>query len=84
MPDLADVGLVDAHAEGGGGDDDAVTRFHEAILAALALVARESCVIRLRGESGGSKFLGHHLAVLARAYIDDRGAHGGVAHTVLE
>ena len=72
VPDGAHVGLVDAHAERGRRDHDAVVGGHEARLARVALGRAEARVVRLGGQVGLAQALGDVLAAGARAGVDDR------------
>ena len=72
VDDGADVGLVDAHAEGDGGDDDFELAGEEVALDALAGGGVEAGVVgggELRAEVRGELFGG-----LARGSVDDGGA----------
>ena len=84
VPDLPNVGFVDAHSEGSGGDDDRVVRAHKSILALLAHVAAETRVIRLGGQSGSHEGLCDHLAVFAGSNVDNRRAGRFDLEAVLE
>ena len=52
VDDEADVGLVDAHAEGQRGHDDLDASRHEGVLRIAALVGRQAGVIDARGPTG--------------------------------
>ena len=77
----ADVGLVHAHAEGDGGDDDAHIAVHEAAHAVGAVLGAEAGVVGERDVGVGAPLLqfavdqrGHLLAAIARGDVDDAGA----------
>ena len=76
VQDEANVGLVDAHAEGVGGDDDRALALHEALLAALAIglghagvVSADDALGQLLLKVGGEFFDG-----LAGGAVDDAGS----------
>ena len=54
VDDGADVGLVDAHAEGDGGDDDLELAGEELLLHALAALGVEARVVGAAGKSASS------------------------------
>ncbi len=72
--DEADVGLVYAHAEGNGGDDDAGAVEHEALLHRAALVAVQPGVVILGLDPLAVEQQGELLAVLAAGGVDDAAA----------
>ena len=73
MDDGADVGLVDAHAEGDGGDDDFELAGLEGALDALADGGFEAGVIG-GGWEVPMEFGGEFFGGLARGGVDDGGA----------
>src|SRR6185437_15160982 len=82
VDDGADVGLVDAHAEGDGGDDDLELAGEEVALDAVTCGGVETSVVRGGAEllvEARSKLFGG----LARGSVDDRGARCGVAEELL-
>ena len=76
VEDGADVGLVDAHAEGDGGDDDLELAGLEVALDALADAGLEAGVV---GGGAASEHGGELLGGLARGGVDDGGAVLGLA-----
>ena len=87
VPDRAHVGLVDAHAEGVGGDDHVdrvLAARHEAPLHHRALVAFHPGVVGERPQAGAAQLLGDLVGVLAGAAVDDRRAVGRVGEPRLE
>jgi hypothetical protein len=52
VEDETDVGLVDPHAEGGGGDDRLDPVLHEAVLQLAAALGAETGVVGLGGDAG--------------------------------
>ena len=74
VPDRAHVGLVDAHPEGVGGDDDVRLAAHERVLRAGALVGAEARVVGGRVDAFGAEHRRDLLGRLARAAVDDRRA----------
>src|SRR5262249_53738188 len=71
VDDVADVGLVDAHAEGHGGHDDVAVVAAEGILGAGARPGLHAGVIGQRPHAVVAQELGHRLHRLARQAIDD-------------
>ena len=69
--DEADVGLVDAHAEGDRRDHDDVVLAQEPLLVARALLGGHAGVVGQRPESLRGEPLGRLLGHLAREAIDD-------------
>ncbi len=73
MDDETDIGLVDTHAEGDGGDHDTRPARQEGLQPVFAQAGRQAGVIGVGGEAflgqGGGQFLG----AVARAAIDDAG-----------
>ncbi len=74
VDDGADVGLVDAHAEGDGGDDDIELAREEVALDAFADAGFEAGVI---GGGASSKHGGQFFGGLAAGRVDDGGTVGG-------
>ena len=74
--DEAYVGLVNAHAEGIGGDDYLRAARHEVVLRAHALVVRHACVIADDGEARIFESLRYLLDRLSRRGVDDAGLSG--------
>ena len=74
----ADVGPVDAHAEGVGRDDDLGAAFGEVGLRALARPSVEAGVIGPRAPAAAGEALRLLLRLLARGRVDDGGAAGPV------
>ena len=72
--DEAHVGLVDAHAEGVGGDHHAAVAAHERVLAGVALQRRHAAVIARDRFAGGAQPVVHLLAALHRRGVDDAAA----------
>ena len=71
MGDETNVGLVDAHAERDGGDDDDSVFAQKASLVSGAHPGVETRVVRQRVESAGLQELGRRLDALAAERIDD-------------
>ena len=70
VDDRAHVGLVDAHSEGDGGDDDFEASFEKLALDALAGLRVESSMIGGAGKGAGQ--LGsRRLSLFARGRVDD-------------
>ena len=76
MGDEADVGLVDAHAEGDGCDHDDAVLAHEPVLVPLAHVGVEAGVVGQRGDAFVVQPGGGLVDFLARLAIDDAGVAG--------
>ena len=76
MRDEAHVGLVDAHAEGDGGDDHDAVLVDEAILVAGAHAGVEAGVIGQRRNAGVARASRDILDLGARQAIDDAGVAG--------
>jgi hypothetical protein len=74
MGDEADVGLVDAHAEGDRGADHQPVLALEAFLGPAALVGLEAGVVGHRGVAGLGQRLGQRLGPGAGGAVDDAGA----------
>ena len=79
MDHEADVGAVNAHAEGIGGDDNRVLGVHEGVVDARALGVGEASVVEKdRRFAESAAFVGkageHALGVFARGDVDDAGA----------
>ncbi len=74
MRDEADVGLVDAHAEGDRRGDHHVLGLHEGGLVARAHLRLETRVIRQRRPAAAGQLLGDLLGLVAARRIDDPGA----------
>ncbi len=72
MVDVADVRLVDAHAEGDRGHDDAVLRLDEPVLRLAALVVLHAGVIGPRGEAGIGEPVGQLLGRSLQRDVNDR------------
>ena len=76
VDDGADVGLVDSHSEGDGGDDDFELSGLEVVLHALADAGVEAGMVggggKVVGQIGGEGF-----RIAARGRVDDGGARGG-------
>ena len=66
----AHVRLVDAHAEGDGGDHDVDAAVEELLLDALAVLGVEAGVVGGAGKVAG-KFGGHGRGLRARGGVDD-------------
>ena len=73
VPDRAHVGLVDAHAEGGGRDHDLGLALHEPRLHRGALGVGQARVVGRRVQPLGPQLSGELLAAPARARVDERG-----------
>ncbi len=73
VDDEADVGLVDAHAEGDGGDHHRFVLVEEPVEAVAAERLVEPGVIGARREAVAGEALGQLLGALARAGVDDAG-----------
>ena len=73
MDDVADVGFVDAHAEGDGGADDFRLVAEEGVLVFRAFRGLEAGVIGDGGKSLGAEGGGEGLGVFPRLAIDDAG-----------
>ena len=73
VDDEADVGLVDAHAEGVRGHDDLAASFHEVILGGPALVGQQAGMVDDRAAFAFARPLriGHLFGPLARRGVDD-------------
>ena len=71
MEHIADVGLVNAHAEGNRGHHDHAGAGHELVLVFVALGCAHASVIRQRGNAGFGEVFGHLLGVFARETVDD-------------
>ena len=71
--DEAHVGLVDAHAEGDGGDDDVDLVAREGVLYARALVRRQAGVVGGGAARRPAAAVGDLLDALAREAVDDAG-----------
>ena len=69
--DVAHVGLVDAHAEGDGGDHDHAVPGHEGILIGLALGLVHAGVVGQGGNAVPLQQQRRRLGLLARQAIDD-------------
>ncbi len=80
VDDVAHVGLVDAHAEGDGGDHHGGVRFQELLEPGGAQVLVETGVIGQRRHAGGDQLLGQLVDAVARAGIDHAGALGPLGH----
>ena len=86
MGDPADVGLVDAHAEGDGGHDDQPVLLLEAHLDPAAFVGLHPAVIVAGAVPRLAQGLGQRLGLGAGGAIDDAGlalAGGGKAQDLL-
>ncbi len=84
VPDRTHIGLVDAHPEGVGCDDDFSVAMHEAVLRRGAFVRRHSGVVADHDQPGLGKDPGQLVGVLAGSAVDDRGPVRRVAEAVLE
>src|ERR1019366_2965953 len=71
VDDPADVGLVDAHAEGDRGANDAGVVAQKAFLVAIALVAGEAGVVGAGGEAAADQRFGQTLRGGAARAVDD-------------
>ena len=71
MADEADVGLVDAHAEGDGGGHHHTILLLEGVLVGVALRLVETGMIGQRIDAGGLQRLGQFLDLAARGTVDD-------------
>ena len=80
--DPAHVGLVDAHAEGDGGDDHLRVVANERFLVVAARVRIETGVVRQRADAVALQLPGELVDALARQAVDDAGA--AIAARVLE
>jgi hypothetical protein len=76
----ADIGAVDAHAEGDGGGDDVEPLAQEAVLHAGAVGGAHARVVGRRGEAGAGEHVGDGLGVLAAEAVDDDGLAPVSAH----
>ena len=76
MHDESHVGLVDAHAEGVGADNDAYTVFLPVALALVFHLVVQSGMIEGGAEPRQTEFLGNLLGTPATAHIDDGRALG--------
>ena len=84
--DEADVGLVDAHAEGDGGYDDVDLLHQEVVLRLCARGGVQSGVVALRLDVVGPQHVGQVLDLLSRQAVDDAALAGVLldeAHDVL-
>ena len=79
MDHVADVRLVDPHAEGDGGDDDRVGRLQEPVLHPGPLVVLHAGVVGAGRHPGAQQGRGHVLGGLLQRDVDDGGpgAPGG-------
>ena len=77
VDDEADVGLVDAHAEGDGGADDADFVAEEEVLVTDAEVGVEAGVVGAGGDAGGVEAVGDGFGGGAGGAVDDAGARRG-------
>ncbi|MNF56789.1 hypothetical protein D3C84_382900 [compost metagenome] len=73
MGDETHVGLVDAHAEGNGGDHDQPFLVEEALLVMGPQVVGQACVVGQRREALLGEEGRHLLHLLARHAVDDAG-----------
>ena len=80
VDDPADVGLVDAHAEGDRGADDARVVAEKCLLVARALGGVEAGVVGLGGETAARERFGHALRGCAARAIDDAALRLTLAH----
>ena len=71
MDDEPDVGLVYAHAEGDGGDDDRRVAAEEALLGFAPYVILQPCVVGQRAEALLGEPGGQVLSALAGEAVDD-------------
>ena len=71
MHHVADVALVDAHAESDGGDNAVGLPGHEAALNAFTLIMRQTCVVSLGLDSIALKVLGDVLGGLLQRHVDN-------------
>jgi len=74
MHDQADIGLVDAHAEGIGRGDHAQRAANKCLLGFLLAFGRQSRVVGRSGQSFIAQEGGHFLDLLAGGAVDDRTA----------
>ena len=70
--DAADVGLVDAHAEGDRGDDRVDAAGHEGILRCMPRVVRQAGMVGAGLEATLLEVLRHLLGRLLERHVDDR------------
>ncbi len=77
--DVADVGLVDAHAEGDGGDDDGLAGVDEPVLGARAQVGRHACVVGPGREPTFAQSFGDLLGGALERDVDDGGSDRALA-----
>jgi hypothetical protein len=80
VDDEADVGLVDAHAKGDGGADDADLVAEEGLLVARALLGIEAGVVGAGGDAAAGEGIGDLLGLFAAGAVDD----AGVARTLFQ
>ena len=87
VEDEAGVCLVDAEAEGIGGDDDPRVAAHEGILLCSALRSAELAVVQAGGDLAGDEGGMHGFGCLHCRRVDDAAAgsrlHGGNSHRQL-
>ncbi len=87
MDDVADVGFVDAHAEGDGGDNDIDVFFNEGLLIFLAVFIREASVIWESFDATGKENLSDLVDRLFGLAVDDTGftfMPGGVVDQLVD
>ncbi len=72
MIDVADVGLVDAHAEGDRRDDDVAGRCRPPLLGRDSVLRGQAGVIRAGGETGGSEQRGDAQGRPLKRHVHDR------------
>jgi hypothetical protein len=71
VDDPADVGLVDAHAEGDGGADDAGVVAEKLFLVGGAFLGGEAGVVGTGGKAAAGEGLGHAFGGGAAGAVDD-------------
>ncbi len=82
--DEAHVALVDAHAEGDGGDHDEDVVAGEGVLDAAALVGGQAGVVGGGRHAGRRELAGHFFGALAAEAVDDAGLAGAPVEEDLE
>jgi hypothetical protein len=80
VDDEAHVALVDAHAEGHGGDDDVALVAGEGVLVAVPHLVGEPGVVGQRAHAVFAEPGGERVHRAAREAVDDAALAGVVAH----
>ena len=84
VDDPADVGLIDAHAEGDGSADDSDFIAEEEVLVSGPDVGIESGVVGAGGYAGGFEAVGERFGTGAGSAVDDAGVVGSGFEEVLK